>query len=147
MDQTSATVGTQNDPIQRGTEKVLLVDDEPDIVSMLTQMLKSLGYTPVTCLQSHDALALIREDPNRFSLLITDQVMPGMTGMELVREAHQLRPDLPVILCTGFSKTLSDHELLEGGVNEILMKPIVLRQLAETIRRVLSQKPSAPKTA
>ncbi len=147
MDQANVIPAGLNEPIQRGTEQILFVDDEADIVNMVSQMLKSLGYTPVTCLKSQEALALIREDPKRFALLITDQVMPGMTGMELVREAHQLRPDLPVLLCTGFSKTLSDHELLDGGVSEILMKPIVLRQLAEAIRRLINSKPSAPKPA
>ncbi len=147
MDQTSSITSEANEPIQRGTEQILFVDDDANIVSMVSQMLKSLGYTPVTCLQSPEALELIRENPTRFALLITDQVMPGMTGIELVRGAHQLRPDLPVLLCTGFSKALSDHELLEGGVSEILMKPIVLRQLAEAIRRLINRTPSAPKPA
>jgi signal transduction histidine kinase/CheY-like chemotaxis protein/ABC-type amino acid transport substrate-binding protein len=148
MEKTGEKVPVSHEPVPRGTERVLFVDDEKDIVNMVAQMLKTLGYTPVACLRSQDAIALLREAPDRFDILITDQVMPGMTGMELVREAHQLRPNLPVLLCTGFSKSLSDEELLEGGVKEILMKPIVLRQLAEAIRRVLTpHKPSAAKPA
>jgi CheY-like chemotaxis protein len=147
MEQTGQQAASAIIPVPRGTEHVLFVDDEKDIVNMVGKMLKTLGYTPVTCMRSQDALALLREAPDRFDILITDQVMPGMTGKDLVREAHRLRPNLPVLLCTGFSKTLTDEELIEGGVREVLMKPIVLRQLAEAIRRVLTQKPPDIKPA
>ena len=72
--------------------------------------------------------------------------MPGMTGIEMVREMHLLRDDIPVIICTGFSKTISDRDLLAEGVREILMKPIILRQLAESIRRALSPGANSAKT-
>jgi PAS domain S-box-containing protein len=139
VEKAAEQVATPVEPIPLGTEHVMFVDDEADIVTMVEQMLKSLGYKPVTFQRSQEALSFFREHPDRFDLLITDQVMPVLSGMEMVREIHRIRPGFPVLLCTGFSKMVSDTELLEGGVSEILMKPIVLRQLAEAIRRVLSQ--------
>ena len=147
LEQAAEQVSGPAAPIPRGTETVLFVDDEADIVTMAEQMLRTLGYMPVTCLRSQEALALFQENPDRFQLLVTDQVMPLLTGMELVREIHRVRPELPALLCTGFSRTASDQELLDGGISEILMKPIVLRQLAETMRRVLDSKPSTPPDA
>jgi PAS domain S-box-containing protein len=140
-----AHTAVPSEPVPRGTEQVLCVDDEPEIVNMIAKMLKNLGYIPVTCIQGHEALALIREAPNRFALLITDQVMPGMTGLELVHEAHHIRPDLPVLLCTGFSKKVSEQDLLDGGVSEIILKPILLRQIAEAMRRTIDRKPRPSK--
>jgi len=124
-------------PLPRGTERILFVDDEPGIVGMVGQLLADLGYTPTTCLRSQEALALFCAAPDRFDLLITDQVMPVMTGLELVREARKTRPDVPVIMCTGFGKTVSESELADAGIREVLMKPIILRQLADAIRRAL----------
>ncbi len=127
-------------PLPRGTETILFVDDEVDIVTMVDQMLSGLGYRPVLCRGSHEALSLFQNNPDAYDLVITDQMMPGMTGSEMVREMHKVRKDLPVIICTGFSKTVPEHELVESGVGEMLMKPIVLRQMAEAIRRVLKIK-------
>jgi len=133
-------------PLVKGTERILFVDDEPGIVAMVNQMLTSLGYQVTTFSRPHEALTLFKEDPTRFDLIISDQVMPGMTGIEMVREMHLLRDDIPVIICTGFSKTISDRDLLAEGVREILMKPIILRQLAESIRRALSPGANSAKT-
>jgi len=133
-------------PLVKGTERILFVDDEPGIVAMVNQMLTSLGYQVTTFSRPHEALTLFKEDPTRFDLIISDQVMPGMTGIEMVREMHLLRNEIPVIICTGFSKTISDRDLLGEGVREILMKPIVLRQLADSIRRALSPGANSAKT-
>jgi signal transduction histidine kinase/ActR/RegA family two-component response regulator len=133
--------------IPRGTETVLFVDDETDIVNMVGQMLKSLGYRPVTCTRGPQALDVFQKNPTQFDLLITDQVMPAMTGMQLVREIHLIRADLPVLLCTGFSRTTSDQELFDAGISEIIMKPILLRQFAEAVRRVLDTKAGRSKPA
>ena len=124
-------------PLPKGRERILFVDDEVGIVTMMNQMLTSLGYRVTTTQRPQDALTMIKEDPWRFDLIISDQIMPGMTGMEMVKEMHRLRRNLPVILCTGFSKTISDQDLQDGGVREVLMKPIVLRQMAEAIRRAV----------
>jgi PAS domain S-box-containing protein len=123
--------------IPRGTERILFVDDELGITTMASQMLTSLGYKVVTSMRPYDALTFFREDPSRFDLIITDQIMPGLTGMDLIHEIHALRPDIPSLICTGFSRNVDDRDLLHAGVQEVLMKPLVLRQLAEAIRRAL----------
>jgi DNA-binding NtrC family response regulator len=114
---------------------------------MINQMLSQLGYQTTLCDRSSGALDVFREDPGRFDMLITDQIMPGMTGLELTREVRRIRPDLPVIMCTGYSKTVSEEDIADAGVREMLMKPVALRQLAESIRRALDHKirtPDAP---
>jgi PAS domain S-box-containing protein len=135
--QTTDVLAVALEPLPRGTETILFVDDEGDIVTMVEQMLMGLGYAPVVCRGSREALALFKTDPGAYDMVITDQMMPGMTGSEMVREMHKLRSDLPVIICTGFSKTVPESELAESGVGEVVMKPILLRQMAESIRRVL----------
>jgi len=138
MEQITEHAPTVHVPLIRGTERILFVDDEQGILTMVNQMLTSLGYQIKTFSRPHEALLCFKEDPFAFDLVLSDQVMPGMTGIEMIREIHQLRSDIPVIICTGFSKTISDQDLLAEGVREVLMKPIVLRQLAEAIRRTLS---------
>jgi PAS domain S-box-containing protein len=138
MENPTAVSGT----LPSGTECVLFVDDENDIVQMASHMLISLGYTPVLCTQSLEALQTFRENPGRFDIVITDQIMPAMVGTDMAREMIRLRPDIPIILCTGFSKTVTPQEAQEAGIREFLMKPIILRQLADAIRRVLDQKPA-----
>lgn len=141
LEQAAEQSAAAEEPIPRGTERILLVDDEIGIVNMVNQMLTSLGYRVVSCMRGMEALNAVREDPTRFDLVITDQLMPGMTGMEMIRELHHIRHDIPVLLCTGFSKTVPEQDLRNEGVHEVLMKPIVLRQLAEAIRRTLKSKP------
>lgn len=123
--------------IPRGDERILFVDDEMGITNMASQMLTSLGYKVMTCMRPYDAVTMFREDPGRFDLIISDQIMPGLTGMDLIREIHALRADIPALICTGFSRNVDDRDLLKAGVHEVLMKPLVLRQLAESIRRAL----------
>jgi len=137
IEQAAEQVTTSSDPLPRGTETIMFVDDEPGIVAMANQMLTSLGYQVTTASRAKDALAIFKQEPKRFDLIITDQIMPGITGMEMIREMHAIRRDLPALLCTGFSKTVSDQDLLAEGIHEILMKPIVLRQTAEAIRNAL----------
>ena len=132
-------------PIPTGTERVLFVDDEPEIVQLVAEMLRTLGYQPVTFTRSLDALQAFRDAPTRFDLVITDQIMPAMTGAELAKEIIGIRPGIPIVLCTGFSRTLSPEQAAAVGVREFIMKPIVRRQLAETLRRALE--PSAPDPA
>ncbi len=138
--QSMEQVPKQGASLPRGVGTVLFVDDEGDIVAMVQQMLVSLGYSPVVCRSSSEAIAAFRENPKRFDLVITDQMMPDMTGNELAREIRKIRRDIPVILCTGFSKTVPRAELEECGVQEVLMKPILLRQMADAIQRVLKDK-------
>jgi PAS domain S-box-containing protein len=146
IEQAAEQAATSNDPLPRGSESIMFVDDEPGIVAMATQMLSSLGYQVTTATRAKDALAIFKQEPKRFDLIITDQIMPGITGMEMVREMHAIRRDIPALLCTGFSKTVSDQDLLAEGIHEILMKPIVLRQIAEAIRSALDTAQTVKKT-
>jgi PAS domain S-box-containing protein len=137
VDQAVEPVTTPPDPLPHGTERILFVDDEVGILSMVSQMLTALGYQVETRSRSFDALALFKVNPGGFDLIISDQIMPGMTGLEMIREIHRIRKDIPVILCTGFGKTLSDQDVLMEGVRQVLMKPLILRQLADSIRSAL----------
>jgi DNA-binding NtrC family response regulator len=89
---------------------------------------------------------LFQEDPARFDVVITDQVMPGLTGTDLARAMLAVRSELPVILCTGFSTTITSQQARELGIREFLMKPLVTRQLAESLRRVLDARPTVAVT-
>ncbi len=125
----------ETDP--RGTEHVLLVDDEPGLAEIGGKLLEQLGYRVTTRTGSIEALDLFRAQPERFDLVITDMTMPHMTGDRLAREMMRLRPGLPVILCTGFSRTMSAERAAELGIGAFLMKPVVRRDLARTVREVL----------
>jgi len=124
-------------PIPMGKESILFVDDEKDIVRMGQQMLERLGYKVIARKGSIEALEAFRKQPDRFDLVITDQTMPNMTGDELAKELIQVKPGIPVILCTGFSEKITLEKAKNIGIQELLMKPIAIRDLAETIRWVL----------
>ena len=122
-----------------GNERILLVDDEEFVVAVASEMLGSLGYEVVCLQRSSDALKLFRTQPDRFHLIITDQTMPGMTGMELAVEALQLRQRIPIILCTGYSDDTIRKRAEAIGIQKILSKPFVLQELALSVRDVLDQ--------
>ena len=126
--------------IPTGNERILLVDDEAAIVNVEKQMFKRLGYEVATRTSSIEALELFRSQPDRFDAVITDMTMPNMTGVELSKEIMSIRPDIPVILCTGFSERIDEKMALELGVKAFMMKPIVMSEMANTIRRVLDEK-------
>jgi PAS domain S-box-containing protein len=129
--------------IPRGHERILFIDDEKDLAAMGDEMLSGLGYhvTSATC--SREALALFRLDPARFDLVISDQTMPYMTGMELAREVLAVRHDMPVILCTGYSQLIDADKTREVGIKAFTMKPLTKREIAQTIREVLDEKTTA----
>jgi PAS domain S-box-containing protein len=131
-----------------GTERILFVDDEPALVEVAENMLSLLGYQ-VTCLtSSREALCRFRAAPDAVDLVITDQTMPEMTGIELAGEMMAIRPDLPVILCTGFSQQVNEERAAAHGIRRFLMKPMVMRDVAQGVREVLdaSVAPSPPST-
>jgi len=103
--------------------------------------LEGLGYEVVTETSSRAAFALFVRQPDRFDLVITDMTMPGMTGKELAHELRRIRPDIPIILCTGFSPHLNEEQIKALGMCTLLKKPFALQELAETIRAVLQQRP------
>jgi CheY-like chemotaxis protein len=127
-------------PLPLGRERILLVDDEAEIVATLKQMLESLGYRVTAFTGSAAALETFRTQPEDFDLVITDRTMPHLTGEELAGKMLGLRPDLPIILCTGFSEAVFPEMAGDMGIREIIIKPISTRVMAETIRRVLAPK-------
>ena len=124
-------------PLPTGNERILFIDDEQVLVEIGSQMLERLGYEVVTKRSSVQALELFRAEPDRFDLVITDMTMPEMTGDKLARELMKIRPDIPIILCTGYSKRISEEKAKEMGIRAFLMKPILRRTIAETIREAL----------
>jgi PAS domain S-box-containing protein len=126
-------------PVEGGTERILLVDDEVQIVRMEQQMLERLGYHVTVRTSSIEALEAFRAVPDKFDLVITDMTMPNMTGVELAKKIIEIRPDIPMIICTGFSEKISEHKAITMGIRGYVMKPVVKRELAKKIREVLDQ--------
>ena len=127
-------------PLPQGRERILLVDNDPEIVATLQQLMEQLGYQVTTQTDSIEALRCFRTRPDDFDLVITDQTMPKLTGEDLAREILDLRPEIPVILCTGFREAVSREKARAMGIREFLIKPITTRVMAETIRRALQPK-------
>ena len=122
-----------------GTEHILLVDDEEPVAEMEKKMLEKLGYRVTACTGSREALECFRENPDRFDLFITDMTMPEMTGDRLAAELMALKPEIPGIICTGFSERMSPEKAEDMGISGFLMKPLIMNDLAETVRRVLDR--------
>jgi PAS domain S-box-containing protein len=120
-----------------GTESILLVDDELTIAKMSSQMLERLGYQVTIRTSSIEALELFRSKSEDFDLVITDMTMPNMTGDELAVKLIALRSDIPVILCTGYSKKLTEEETHRIGIKAFAYKPVVKAEMAKTVRKVL----------
>ena len=125
--------------VPTGTEAILFVDDEETLVEMTTERLEALGYKVVGRTSPVEAWEIFKADPNRFDLVITDQTMPKMTGIELSLAIMGLRPALPVILCTGFSEVISPEKAMDLGIKDFLYKPIVTEQMAKAVRKALDQ--------
>ena len=127
----------QTEAVSRGNEHILFVDDEKSLAKLGKQMLERLGYKVECKTSSIEALEAFRAKPEDFDLVITDMTMPNMTGEMLARELIGIRPDIPIILCTGFSETTSEEKAKEVGVREFVMKPLEMNLLAKTIRKIL----------
>ncbi len=125
------------EPVQGGNEHILLVDDEEQIVGMVKQMLERLGYQVTARTSSLEALEAFRAKPPKYDLVITDQTMPNMTGAELAPKLLVIRPDIPIIICTGFSELITEDKAKALGIRAYVMKPVVMNEIAKTIRNVL----------
>ena len=136
-DAIAETLSTEQSPGKR--ERVLFIDDEEFLVEWGQSLLERLGYEVTAMNNSTEAFEAFTSDPSRFDLVITDQTMPGITGLNLARELLKIRPDIPVILCSGHSDAVTLDTIKEAGVREFLMKPLARQELAEIIRRVLDK--------
>jgi len=125
------------EPVPLGTEHVLLIDDEPLLAEMGGAMLQSLGYEVTVMTSSSEALEAFRRLPDQFDAVITDQTMPGLTGIDLARRMLHVRSDLPIILCTGFSSLINEEQAKGYGVQGFALKPITKRKMATLLRKVL----------
>ena len=140
---TDITVEAPPNTIMPGVECILLVDDEEDLVFGTERMLKQLGYKVISRTDPLVALQLFSSEPAQFDLIITDQAMPHMNGTELARELTRIRPDIPVILCTGYD-TISSSDTDDMGeiaefISELALKPLIRGEIASMIRRVLDK--------
>jgi CheY-like chemotaxis protein len=125
--------------VPTGTERILLLDDEQAVGATGTAILERQGYK-VTCeTDSSFAIEKFKANPNGFDLVITDYTMPHLTGVDLAREARRLRPDIPILLCTGLGERITPEKVKEFGM-ELLMKPYGLRQLSEKVRKILDSR-------
>jgi len=138
---TTSTEDT-NKPLPTGDERILLIDDEEAIIEIGAHIFESLGYDVTTETSSVDALALFNSNPDNFDLVITDMTMPEMTGDKLAHEILQTRPDIPIIICTGYSARITKEKAENLGISAYIMKPIMKNDIAKTIRQVLDQKAS-----
>ncbi len=126
--------------ISGGSERILFVDDEELLAEWGRATLERLGYEVVAIGDSKEAFEVFYSDPSRFDLVITDQAMPRMSGLSLAAELMRIRTDIPIILCTGYSDSVSAEKAEEEGIDAFLMKPLARQELAEVVRRVLDKK-------
>ena len=120
-----------------GNERILFVDDEKTLVDLGRQMLERLGYSVECRTSSIEALELFKTRPDQFDLVITDMTMPNMTGEKLAQQLMSIRPNIPVVLCTGFSEQITEEKAKKMGIRKYIFKPMVMNKLAQTVREVL----------
>ena len=125
------------EPVPHGKERILFVDDETALVIAGRQLLEGLGYKVIAKTNAIEALETFREQPKSFDVVVTDMTMPKMTGEDLSKEILAIRPDIPIIICTGFSEVISEKKAKAIGIREFIMKPILRKDMAKIIRRVL----------
>ena len=134
----AAPINTEQPKIPMGgSERILFVDDEKMLVDIGQQALQRLGYDVVSRTSPIEALELFKAKPDFFDLVITDKTMPGMTGDALAKELMNIRPNLPVIICTGYSQTIDHERAKQIGIKAFVMKPILINEIAAAVRKVL----------
>lgn len=133
------TIATEREELPTGNENILFIDDEAPIAKMAKKILSQLGYSATIRTSSIEALELFKQKSGDFDLVITDMTMPNMTGDELAVEFLKIRADIPVILCTGYSKKISEEASAEIGIRAFANKPLVVSDLSKTIRKVLDE--------
>ncbi|MFH1136342.1 MAG: PAS domain S-box protein [Pseudomonadota bacterium] len=140
VEATPAQIAPNSAPtLPGGNESILFVDDERVLADLGKEILDHLGYRATHLDSSVEALEVFKKSPDKFDLLITDYTMPRMTGLDLAEKIMEIRPDLPIILCTGFSRQAAQDAALRMGVKKILMKPLVINEVAQVVREVLDE--------
>ena len=139
-----ATATTSLQPIappskDSGNKHVMVIDDEPLLVKINQRRLEEIGYKVSVFTDSKKALAAFQEQPDRYDVLVTDQTMPGLTGMHLAQKAMELRPEIPIIMCTGHSETVSKGAALEAGIKKYVAKPLQSDELLSAVAEVLQE--------
>jgi len=144
LQQTIATKqGNGQGTLQTGSGHVLLVDDEETILGMLSGLLSAAGYEVTTHNDPQQALAAFNDKPHDYDIVITDMTMPSMTGFDLAKGLLEQRPDLPIILCTGYSELISKEMALQAGIKRFLMKPVSGHKLTSVVHELLDNKNTA----
>lgn len=123
--------------VRGGEERILVVDDAPELVRLVEQALTRLGYAVDGVTDSKKALALLRDGTRTFDLVVADQTMPQMTGLELAMALRESRSDIPVLLTTGFSTAITPESLASAGISAVIMKPYRERELGCAVRAAL----------
>jgi PAS domain S-box-containing protein len=143
LEKTGLVPHDDQETVVGGREHILFVDDESVLTQMMSQMLSKMGYhvTPHNC--PIEALEQFRHAPEQFDLVISDVTMPQMGGPEMAREMMKIRPDLPVLLCTGYRADITKKIVSNIGVRDLLLKPLARQELSTTIRRVLDRRAAA----
>ena len=137
VDAVPETYVPENEILPHGKEAIIFIDDEQSIAKLSKAGLEELGYQVVATTRPEEALEMFRYKSHQFDLVITDMTMPKMMGDELAKEIMKIRPEIPIILCTGFSERISEQQALENGFRAFVMKPFTLKEMAEKIRAVL----------
>ena len=125
--------------IYGGDERLLVVDDEKDVLTIEQRLLTGLGYQVTAVTRPQEALRLIREEPDRFDLVVTDMTMPSMNGAQLVKSILDICPDMPVVLCSGFSELMNEAKARAIGVRQYVLKPVMRIEIAQAVRRALDE--------
>jgi DNA-binding NtrC family response regulator len=133
-------VPVTDEPIPTGSESVLFVDDETMIVEIVKKMLGSLGYRVTVRTSAIEALEAFKNNPDAFDLVVTDMIMPKMSGLDLAEKIQEIRQGFPIVLCTGFSIKMQEDTVAKQSVCDIIYKPILRREIATVIRDVLDQR-------
>lgn len=129
----------ENEDLPKGKEKVLVVDDEESVADMTMRRLENLGYQVTSKTNSKEALELFSSQSDSFDIIISDQTMPELTGEELAKKLLEIRPNVPIIICTGYSSKMDEEKAKSIGISAFIMKPVDKGELAKTIRQVLDE--------
>jgi PAS domain S-box-containing protein len=134
-----AEASTQQEALPFGSERILIVDDEPLLVRITQRILENYGYAVTGTTDSREALHKVREDPQQFDLIVSDQTMPNLSGSELAKAVLEIAPSIPIIICTGHSAVTSAEDAYAMGIKRYLFKPVQGDTLARTVRSVLDE--------